>query len=66
MTADETIRDVVRRSGMTQQSLAGHAGVSIGTISRFLSGANPRPHVLRAIAAVFGYEIAARKPRGKR
>ena len=66
MKVDDTVREVFERSGMTQLELSFQSKTSLGTVNRFANGSEIRTHKLEAIAAVFGYEIAARKPRGRK
>lgn len=66
MTAEQKIRDEFERSGITQQVFADRAGVGLATVNRFLNDGEPRSGRLRKMAAVFGYEIAARKPRSRK
>jgi transcriptional regulator with XRE-family HTH domain len=53
------LRALRRLKGMTQEDLAGAAGVSVGTISRLEKGHRPpRPHTMLRIARVLGVPIA--------
>jgi transcriptional regulator with XRE-family HTH domain len=54
----ETVRDAMKRRGMTQQQLARELGVTESTVGRWLSGrSDPASGALRQIGAILGLRL---------
>jgi len=59
----ETVRDTMKRRGMTRQQLAGELGVNETTLGRWLSGrSNPAASALRHIGSILGLRLVRTEP----
>ena len=56
-TIADLLRDHRKTSGLTQESLATNAGISISSVARIETGAIPKLEVLYKLAAALGVDV---------